>query len=241
MKEQPQISMLGERAILLQWSWDFSEENLYWLLEVQKFVANKLVKSKVEVINTYNSLLVIYDLTINVVYDGFIILKSTDFSIIKNEESKSQLYKIPVCYDAQFALDIDFLSAQNELSKQEIIDLHTAPEYLLYFMGFLPGFLYLGGMHKKLSVPRKTEPRLKIEKGAVGIAENQAGIYPKSSPGGWQIIGNCPLNFFDPHAENPSPFSAGDRIKLYEVDKQEYDEISKLVKSGKYTLKSEIK
>tara|TARA_R110000765_G_scaffold366551_1_gene456683 strand:+ start:46 stop:771 length:726 start_codon:yes stop_codon:yes gene_type:complete len=241
MKEQPQISMLGERSILLQWSWDFSEENLYWLLEVRRFIENKLIKSKVEIINAYNSILVVYASTINVVYDDFIVLKSTDFSTIKNEEAKSRLYNIPVCYDAHFALDIDFLSEQNKLSKREIINLHTAPEYILYFMGFLPGFLYLGGMHKKLSVPRKNEPRLKIEKGAVGIAENQTGIYPKSSPGGWQIIGNCPLNFFDPNAENPSPFSAGDRIKFYEVDKEEYDEISELVKSGKHTLKSEIK
>ena len=230
--------MLGERSILLQWPWQYSEENLNWLLKVKHYIELNILKHKVEVINTYNSLLIIYRNTINVIYDDFEDLKSIDFRAIETASMSSRLFELPVCYDEEFGIDLKVLAHQKKLTISEIIHLHTAPIYTLYFMGFLPGFLYLGGMDKKLAISRKSEPRMQIKKGAVGIAENQTGIYPKSSPGGWQIIGNCPLNFFDPLIENPSPFSAGDRIRFYEVKKQEYDEISELVKSGKYTLKS---
>ena len=151
----------------------------------------------------------------------------------------SRVFEIPVCYDLDFGIDLELISKEKSLEISEIISLHTKPEYRVYFMGFLPGFLYLGGLDKKLQISRKSQPRMKIEKGAVGIGENQTGIYPKVSPGGWQIIGNCPVNFFDKNSEIPTQISAGDYIKFKIVDRAEYDRIKEQVNQGNFQLKKQ--
>ena len=239
MQLKPKISRLGERAILLQWDFDIAPENLNTLLKAKQFIESHMVKSKVQVINTYNSLLVTYDLSIENTYDDLLALKSLDFTQLQSEDYKAAHYKLPVCYDTEFGLDLDELSRRNALAISEIIKRHTQPIYTLYFMGFLPGFLYLGGMDERLKIARKNEPRKSVLKGAVGIAENQTGIYPNSSPAGWQIIGNCPVELFNATNENPCPFKAGDQIQFYSVSKMEYENVKEQVESGNFELKPE--
>ena len=207
-----------------------------FLLSVKKYIAQSVIKQNVEITNTYNSLLVNYVSSIESVYSDFEGLKALDFQNIPVEAVASKLYHVPVCYDAEFGLDLELLAKEKSLTIDELIRLHTAPEYTLYFIGFLPGFLYLGGMDERLKMPRKSEPRASVLKGAVGIAENQTGIYPNSSPAGWQIIGNCPIALFDPKSEPPCPFAPGDRIQFYSVSKGKYDEIQKEVQAGTYQL-----
>lgn len=238
-KQKPNISRLGERAILLQWDLEIKPENLNWLLSVKEYISNKSIKLSVEVINTYNSLLIIYDVNIDSVYSDFQRLKDVDFNQIDTKDINSKKYKLPVCYDAEFGVDLEELSVKNTLEISEIITLHTAPLYTVYFIGFLPGFLYLGGMDERLRISRKTSPRNAVLKGAVGIAENQTGIYPNSSPAGWQIIGNCPVELFNPKLEIPCPITAGDQIQFYEVSKKEHEEISAQIKAGTFELKPE--
>lgn len=239
MQIKPSINRLGEKAILLQWDFNIAPENLNWLLSVKQILQKHVIESKVQIINTYNSLLITYNCSIENIYNDFNALKSYDFTGISSEDFKGKLYKLPVCYDVEFGLDLDELARRNSLTISEIIHLHTQPVYTLYFMGFLPGFLYLGGMKERLKISRKKEPRTSVLKGAVGIAENQTGIYPNSSPAGWQIIGNCPVELFNAHTENPCPFKAGDQIQFYSVSKQEYDKIKQQIKAGKYILKPE--
>ena len=236
MQVNPTINRLGEQAILLQWDFEISPENLKFLLSVKKYIAQSVIKQNVEITNTYNSLLVNYVSSIESVYSDFEGLKALDFQNIPVEAVASKLYHVPVCYDAEFGLDLELLAKEKSLTIDELIRLHTAPEYTLYFIGFLPGFLYLGGMDERLKMPRKSEPRASVLKGAVGIAENQTGIYPNSSPAGWQIIGNCPIALFDPKSEPPCPFAPGDRIQFYSVSKGKYDEIQKEVQAGTYQL-----
>ena len=236
MQVIPRINRLGEQAILLQWDFEISPENLKFLLSVKKYIAQSVIKQNVEITNTYNSLLVNYVSSIESVYSDFEGLKALDFQNIPVEAVASKLYHVPVCYDAEFGLDLELLAKEKSLTIDELIRLHTAPEYTLYFIGFLPGFLYLGGMDERLKMPRKSEPRASVLKGAVGIAENQTGIYPNSSPAGWQIIGNCPIALFDPKSEPPCPFAPGDRIQFYSVSKGKYDEIQKEVQAGTYQL-----
>ncbi len=239
MAEFPKISTMGERAILVQFEPVIDES----LLEKLLFYKNKLEEFydevKVEVTNTYNSLLISYLFAIEDVYGEVSALKRLfdEAKIIKL--SNRQIFHLPVCYDEEFGWDLEEISSQKKLSKIQIIELHTAPVYTVYFIGFLPGFLYLGGLDKKLQISRKKEPRLKIEKGAVGIGENQTGIYPKSSPGGWQILGNCPVNFFDKNSDPPCEISPGDKVKFYSVSKVEFEEISQQVSDGKFQLKKE--
>lgn len=239
MTEFPKISVFGDRAILIDFDSEISEDTLEKVLFFKKEIEDQFVKEKLEVINTYNSLLVSYMFTIEDVYSEVLRLKSiiSRANIPKNTNYK--IFHLPVCYDEEFGLDLDFISEEKNLSRIEIIELHTAPLYQIYFIGFLPGFLYLGGLDSRLQISRKKTPRRSVEKGSVGIGENQTGIYPKISPGGWQILGNCPVDLFDKNDDPPSPFSAGDKIKFDAVAKDEFLEIRKQVQSGNYKLKFE--
>ena len=115
------------------------------------------------------------------------------------------------------------MAEYNHLSVDEVIQIHTAPEYLVYMIGFCPGFPYLGGMDERIATPRRDMPRLEIPARSIGIAGQQTGGYPISTPGGWQIIGRTALEMFNPHDdENPSLLHSGDLVKFYAVSEAEY-------------------
>lgn len=124
-------------------------------------------------------------------------------------------------------------------SEQDIIALHTKPNYTVFCIGFLPGFLYLGGLDKALHFPRKQMPRLQIESGAVGIGGTQTGVYPCESPGGWNIIGNSPLSFFNMARAIPCFAKPGDQIDFYPISLKQHRDILTLDRAGVYQLESE--
>lgn len=240
MKQKyPQIKPMGDRAILIDFEPEISENSLNKLLNLKEIIEEELVEDKVEVINTYHSLLIVYVFTIENIYNKLSALKELVSRANIGKNINSQIYHIPVCYDEEFGLDLELIAESKKLKISEIIQLHTTPIYTVYFTGFLPGFLYLGGLDEKLKISRKETPRLKVEKGAVGIGENQTGIYPKTSPGGWQIIGNSPVTFFDKSRNPPCVISAGDKVKFYSVSKSQYLQISEEIKSNNFQLKSE--
>lgn len=139
------------------------------------------------------------------------------------DEDKAKVVEIPVCYGGQYGPDIDFVAQHNNLSVQEVIQIHTEPEYLVYMIGFCPGFPYLGGMDKRIATPRRDMPRLEIPARSIGIAGQQTGGYPISTPGGWQIIGRTPLEMFNPNDdENPSLLHSGDLVKFRAISEEEY-------------------
>jgi len=121
---------------------------------------------------------------------------------------------IPVRYGGLWGPDLDFVAETTGLSCEEVIRLHSQSEYVVFMMGFTPGFAYLGGMDRKLSVPRLETPRSQVPAGSVGIAGAQTGIYPIDSPGGWRIIGRTPLRLFDPQNDQPFLLSPGDRVRF---------------------------
>lgn len=238
MAKKPTVSHFGDCAILLQWDFDFSPENLKVLLSAKAKIERLLENSEVEVINTYTTLLIIYPVTATTRFNDFRRLQEMDFSTLENSKIAQRLVEIPVCYDTCFGLDLDFLASEKKVSIEALVEMHTEPIYTVYFIGFLPGFPYLGGLNKRLAFPRKKTPRSRIEKGAVGIAENQTGIYPQASPAGWQIIGNCPLTLFNPVAEVPCLLKAGDQIRFKSIDKQEHKAINKALIAGDYQLQT---
>lgn len=210
------------------------------MLRFKEILQKEYIKEKVYINSAYNSLLITYKFTINNIYDKISDLKtyySVTESIIK---PALRQWRIPVCYDDVFGIDLDELSEEFNLSKSEIIELHSRSNYTVFFLGFLPGFLYLGGLDERLHFPRKKTPRLKVLKGAVAIGGKQTGIYPNESPGGWNIIGNSPINFFDVNKEVPCFAQSGDKISFYRVSKEEYDDIKALVEAGVYQLESEV-
>lgn len=168
-------------------------------------------------IPAYNSLTICYNPSLFSIETLSSLLASfSDHESLVSSASKT--LRIPVCYDNSFALDIDFVLEQTQLSKARLIELHTEMLYQVYLLGFLPGFAYLGKVSAQIFCPRKEHPRLKIPRGAVGLAGHQTGIYPSNSPGGWQVIGQCPLPVFDFNLEHPFLFEVGDQVKFEAID-----------------------
>tara|TARA_B100000482_G_scaffold189746_1_gene171643 strand:- start:2363 stop:3043 length:681 start_codon:yes stop_codon:yes gene_type:complete len=147
---------------------------------------------------------------------------------IKIKSNKKRNWKIPICYNPELALDIKNVSEILKIDTKEFIEKHKKSSYIVDMIGFLPGFLYLGGLDNFLSLPRKKVPRKIIPKGSIGIAEKQTGIYNIESPGGWNIIGRTPLELFDKNSEPPIKIRQGDSITFYEVDINEFNRITNL-------------
>lgn len=137
-------------------------------------------------------------------------------------EKNPKIHEIPVCYE--LGMDWVEVITHIDLTKQEIIKLHTGTIYTLAMMGFLPGFLYLEGLPSTLTCPRKATPRSRIPKGSVGIGGDQTGVYSLESPGGWQIIGKTPQSFFKPEKDPPIQVKIGDQVQFYAISEQEYQE-----------------
>lgn len=235
----PSFKPYGNNGILVTWEAKMTQKVLQEVLDYKESIISFDIKVILNVIQSNNSLLVIYD-------SGKIKLKTLQhlleklFSIrsAKKLLRKSVCWEIPVCYDSKFGIDLEEIAQKKALTINEIITIHTTPRYQVFSIGFLPGFLYLGGLDERLHMDRRSSPRLEVLKGAVGIGGMQTGIYPKSSPGGWQILGNSPLNFFDVSKDEPCFAVAGDFIKFVAISLKEYDEISKAISKGNYSLKS---
>lgn len=144
------------------------------------------------------------------------------------------VHVLPVCYGGEFGADLPFVAEHAGLTEQEVIDLHSGRDYLIYMLGFLPGFSYLGGLDSKLHTPRLSSPRTKIPAGSVGIGGEQTGVYPLDSPGGWQLIGRTPVRPYDPNREPAILYSAGEYIRFSPVSREEYDRIEQEIAAGTY-------
>jgi inhibitor of KinA len=136
-----------------------------------------------------------------------------------------RLVEIPVCYGGAFGPDLEEVAAYCGCSTMQVIQQHTEPRYQVYFLGFLPGFAYLGGLPPSLATPRRAVPRSSVPAGAVGIAGGQTGVYPLQTPGGWQIIGRTPLRLFDPSREPPSLLALGDQIQFVFIRPDQFETI----------------
>ena len=231
----------GKSALLIEWPAKMSPEILENILAFNQKIKTADKKYIIEIIQSINSVTVIYQselISFNKVQSEMDQLyKSESRSVNKNIFRK---WKIPVCYDISFGLDLKEMALDKELSISEIIGLHANRSYKIYAIGFLPGFLYLGGLSEELYIPRKSEPRLDITKGAVGIGGTQTGVYPNNSPGGWHIIGNTPISFFDVARESPCFANPGDEIEFVPITKKEHAIIQKQINSGTYKLESEV-
>ncbi len=126
------------------------------------------------------------------------------------------------------------ISQKMRFNEEEVIKIHTSKDYLIYMLGFLPGFSYLGGLDERIHTPRLANPRIRIPAGSVGIGGSQTGIYPLDSPGGWQLLGLTPVKTYDPERENPILFEAGDYIRFVPVSEEEYLKIKEQVENGTY-------
>ena len=236
MKFQLTYKLFGRSAILVEWPANISQDIIQDIISFERHI--KEIDSILDTIIAYNSLLIRYqnpivdqELTIRQLKNKYTALSY----LIKQDQF---LWEIPVCYDASFGLDLEEIANKKKCSVADIVRLHTKTDYLVYFIGFQPGFLYLGGLHQNLHVPRKSNPRVRVDKGSVGIGSVQTGIYPQNSSGGWNIIGKSPLNFFNMKASNPCFAKPGDRIQFVSVDLHTFYQIEKEVANQKFRIKN---
>jgi len=134
-------------------------------------------------------------------------------------ERQPNLVRVPVCYDPEFGPDLVDLATHAQIPPEEVVRIHTSATYLVYFLGFSPGFAYMGGLPEKLHMPRLATPRGYVAGGTVGIAGSQTGIYPVDSAGGWRLIGRTPWRMFDSGAEPPTRLQPGDQVQFSAIDR----------------------
>lgn len=218
------IKPFGKNAILIQWPLKVSEEILYDILAfIESFKSTFPEADKWELIPAYNSLtLVTLSKSINFI-SAKADIEKVYTSRNKGIKIKRYLWKLPVCYDLEFGIDLEESAGALGLDIKDLVAKHTNRPYTVYGIGFLPGFMYLGGLPKELEINRRSSPRAKVLKGSVGLAAQQTGVYPQDSPGGWNIIGNCPIPIFNPNKEEPCFVSVGDKIEFYSISRAAYD------------------
>ena len=212
----------GDRGLLIEYGDTIDPEVNNKVRSMAIAMEDHPVEGVTEIIPTYRSLLIIYDPLITRPSELGQKLTALEARLGEIRIPPPRTVEIPVCYGGEFGPDINSVADAQNLTVDEVIELHSEPEYLIYMVGFTPGFPFLGGLSEKLHTPRLATPRTLVPEGSVGIANNQTGIYPVASPGGWQLIGRTPLKLFAPLRQNPFLYQAGDRIKFKSISADEY-------------------
>ena len=229
----------GDSSLIIELGNEISPIINYNLKKITDYLDSLKHPAIKDLLPTYRSVIVYYDpllITFEELKD--IVEKKCKIDDTNVDSMKKFIVEIPVLYGGEYGPDIENITTHNNLSIEEVIKIHTSGEYLVYMLGFTPGFPYLGGMDKRIATPRLKTPRTKIPGGSVGIAGEQTGVYPIESPGGWQLLGRTPLNFFDPNSEKPFLINAGEYIKFVQISEEEYHKIIEQVKNKTYVVKS---
>ncbi|WP_236897907.1 5-oxoprolinase subunit PxpB [Clostridium beijerinckii] len=225
-KFKAKISQISETAALVEFGRKISEDINKKVRTFCTYLDEKPFYGMVEYVPAFTSVSVIYNPldmnseapyeVVKAILDN--IISKLDFSLGDEEH----IVEIPVCYGGEFGQDIEQVAKINNITVDEVIKIHSEGKYLVYMIGFAPGFPYLGGMSEKIAAPRRESPRIAIPAGSVGIAGMQTGVYPIETPGGWQLIGKTPLKLFDLKRNSKSLLKAGDIVKFYPISYEEY-------------------
>jgi inhibitor of KinA len=215
------IYPLGDSAIVLEFGQEINEEIHQSIRTVCLFLDEYSFEGFIEYVPAFTTVTIFYDPLVSDYQATESLLQEMldEIGEMEPEESAAVTVEIPVLYGGS---DLSFVAAHSGLSEEEVIALHTSAEYLVHMIGFAPGFPYLGGLNEKIATPRKETPRNSVPAGSVGIAGQQTGIYPIETPGGWQIIGQTPLNLFDVEREQPSLLRAGNKVRFVAIDALEF-------------------
>lgn len=230
-----EIKVINEQSILLYFKEEISEQNYKDVDTTTQYILSKNISAIRDVVPSYRAIMINFD-NKQLNYEQLITqLELDDIELSTSaENANKKVIHIPVLYNLEVGPDLEEVAKHNNLSIDEVIKIHTDNEYLIYMLGFMPGFPFLGGLDKRLHTPRRSEPRVKINAGSVGIANNQTGLYPSDSPGGWQIIGRTPLKVFDQYSNPMTLYEAGDYIKFYAIDESTFKEIETEIANNKF-------
>lgn len=222
---------LGDQAVLIELGNKIDESTNQQVRQIAARLDELNPPWMIEYVPTFTTVTVFYDpyyiseqitAADTLPYEWVCIALKNLLADVKGYTSHSRTIEIPVCYGGDLGPDLPFVAKENEMTEEEVISTHINGNYLVYMIGFAPGFPYIGGMDKRIATPRRNDPRLSIPAGSVGIAGEQTGVYPIETPGGWQLIGRTPLPLFDPKKETPSLLQAGDRIRFTRIKEEDY-------------------
>ncbi|WP_400247991.1 5-oxoprolinase subunit PxpB [Niallia sp. JL1B1071] len=228
------LEPFGDSAIVVRFGYRIDSDIHQKVQMLAKYLAQHPFPGMIECVPAYTNVAVYYHPF--VVYESYKQMNNnlSPFQIVKSvieevidqlkevEMTNNRIIEIPVCYGGEYGPDIEEVAKHNQLSVEQVVDIHSRGEYCVYMIGFAPGFPFLGGMSEKIATPRRSTPRQLILPGSVGIAGVQTGVYPIATPGGWQLIGQTPLQLFLPNKNPPSLLQAGDIVKFVPISEQEF-------------------
>lgn len=231
------IKVAGDQSILVVFGETINIETNRSVRQLAELIETHNIPGIMETILGYTNVLINYD-PMKLPYKTLVtIVEQLVQEIDPLAEDGQRTINIPVLYGAEWGPDLPDVAKINGLTEEEVIRIHTEPSYLVYFLGFTPGFPFLGGMSTEIATPRLATPRTRIPGGSVGIANDQTGIYPVSSPGGWRLIGHTPVALYDTRKDWPFLLAPGDQIKFTPVTKSAYENIKHKVKNNTYDVK----
>ena len=226
---KPTISPVGDCAISIDFGQVIDPKINRHIRQIIEQIKDLQLDGVIELVPTYCALLVQYDAMVYSYSDICRILEPTlQESVTDSANELVTIVEIPTVYGGEFGPDLGFVASYNHLSEAEVVSIHSGTDYLVYMLGFIPGFTYLGGMDPRIATPRLSSPRTLIPAGSVGIAGEQTGTYPSDSPGGWQIIGRTPVTMYDMSKEQAALLQAGDYVRYVSIDENEFHRVKSL-------------
>ena len=226
---KPTISPVGDRAISIDFGQVIDPKINRHIRQTIERIKELQLEGIIELVPTYCALLIEYDAMVYSYSEICNIIEPTlDEDMTNTTNELVAVVEVPTVYGGEFGPDLSFVASHNHLSEDEVISIHSGTDYLVYMLGFIPGFTYLGGMDPRIATPRLSSPRTLIPAGSVGIAGEQTGTYPSDSPGGWQIIGRTPVTMYDMSKAQAALLNAGDYVRYVPIDESEFHRIKAL-------------
>ena len=235
MPAPPRVLAAGDSALVVEYGRAIDAHVNARVRQLEACLGAAGARGILETVPTYRSLMVRYDPLVASREALEQLLRDADSRIGAAGAAEPRTVVLPVAYGGGFGPDLADVAAHAGVEEGEVVAIHTASEYLVYMLGFMPGFPYLGGLSPRLATPRLATPRTAVPAGSVGIAGEQTGVYPVASPGGWRLIGRTPVRLFDPSTAPPVLIEAGDQVRFVAIDPVEFDEVSRQVAAGTYT------
>ena len=216
------VEVAGQNAFIVYFAEQASAAVSAQIQAAVSNIQNSMQDSIVDLVPSYASLLVLFDLDRS---DPFAIRQQLRAALTKLDAvdaSAGTLVTLPAYYSIESGPELELISERGNISVEDVIEIHQQQEYRVYAIGFAPGFAYLGEVDERIAAPRLATPRQKVPRGAVAIADRQTAVYPAVSPGGWNLIGLCPTRMFDPLSNPSMPVKVGDRIRFSAIDRDEF-------------------
>jgi KipI family sensor histidine kinase inhibitor len=234
MYAEPHFLLAGDSALVVEFGDKVSLDINMKVRKLSLYLEKFPKKGINETVPTYRSLMIHYnplELSLRTLRNELekAIVESANMSLFG-----SRRIIVPIKYGRDYGPDIEDVAAYNKITQEDVIRIHSSMDYLVYMIGFTPGFPYLGELPKSIACPRLTTPRVKVPAGSVGIAATLTGIYPVESPGGWRLIGRTPLKLFNEESDPPSLLHPGDYVRFLSITETDYEHILEKIQAGEY-------